>query len=99
MRWTLHVVTAHDCLSLRPLVQPVMEQRMRAQLGRHLGGVDLDELVALGRAYVDQEPRSLGDIGRLLAERWPESRAEHARQRARRARPARAGAAARPVGS
>jgi hypothetical protein len=71
MRWTLHVVTAHDCLSLRPLVQPVMEQRMRAQLGRHLGGVDLDELVALGRAYVDEEPRSLGDVGRRLAERWP----------------------------
>ncbi len=72
MRWTLHVVTAHDCLSLRPLVQPVMEQRMRAQHGRHLGGVDLDELVVRGRAYVEQEPRSLGDVGRLLAERWPD---------------------------
>ncbi len=71
MRWTLHVVTARDCLSLRPLVQPVMEQRMRALFGRHLVGVDLDELVVLGRAFVDIQPRSLGDIGSALAERWP----------------------------
>src|SRR3954453_5253359 len=41
MRWTLHVVTARDCLTLRPLVQPVMDQRMKALFGRHLEGVDL----------------------------------------------------------
>lgn len=71
MRWTLHVVTAHDCLALRPLVQPVMEQRMRALFGRHLEGVDLDELLLRGRAHVDEQPRALGDMGRLLADRWP----------------------------
>lgn len=71
MRWTLHVVTARDCVTLRPLVQPVMERRMRALFGRHLGDVDLDLLVARGRALVEQQPRSLGDVGRLLAEDWP----------------------------
>ncbi|HEY1540362.1 MAG TPA: winged helix DNA-binding domain-containing protein [Solirubrobacteraceae bacterium] len=71
MRWTLHVVTAHDCLALRPLLQPVMDRRLRGLLGRHLGDVDLDELVVLGRELVDLTPRTLGEIGTLLAERWP----------------------------
>ncbi|MEJ7796957.1 MAG: winged helix DNA-binding domain-containing protein [Solirubrobacteraceae bacterium] len=72
MRWTLHVVTARDCVRLRPLAQPVMEQRMRALFGRHLGGVDLERLVVLGRELVEEQPRSLGDVGRLLADEWPE---------------------------
>jgi hypothetical protein len=71
MRWTMHVVTAGDCLALRPLVQPVMERRMRALFGRHLTGVDLERLAAIGRAHVEQQPRSLGDVGRLLASEWP----------------------------
>ena len=72
MRWTLHVVTARDCRALRPLVQSVMERRMRALFGRHLAGVDLDRLVTAGRALVEEQPRSLGDVGRLLAADWPE---------------------------
>jgi len=71
MRWTLHVVTARDCLALRPVLQPVMERRMQAGFGRHLGEVDLARLVERGRALVEQEPRSLGDVGRLLAAEWP----------------------------
>ncbi len=72
MRWTLHVVTARDCVRLRPQAQPVMERRMRALFGRQLEGVDLDRLAALGRELVEDEPRSLGDVGRLLAAHWPE---------------------------
>lgn len=72
MRWTLHIVTARDCLRTRPLVQPVMERRMRARFGRHLADVDLERLVAVGRELVEHEPRSLGDIGRLLGGEWPE---------------------------
>jgi len=71
MRWTLHVVTARDCLALRPVLQPVMERRMQACFGRHLGGVELARLAQLGRSLVEQEPRSLGDVGRLLAGEWP----------------------------
>jgi len=71
MRWTLHVVTARDCLALRPVLQPVMERRMQACFGRHLDGVELARLAQLGRSLVEQEPRSLGDVGRLLASEWP----------------------------
>ncbi|MGI9098187.1 MAG: winged helix DNA-binding domain-containing protein [Solirubrobacteraceae bacterium] len=71
MRWTLHLVTARDCLALRPVLQAVMERRMQACFGRHLGGVELARLVEVGRSLVEQEPRSLGDVGQLLAMEWP----------------------------
>jgi hypothetical protein len=71
MRWTLHAVTARDCLALRPVLQPVMERRMQACFGRHLAGVDLDRLVEVGRSLVEHEPLALGDVGQLLAKEWP----------------------------
>jgi len=71
MRWTLHAVTARDCVALRPVLQPVMDRRMQACFGRHLHGVDLQRLEQQGRSLVEQEPRSLGDVGRLLVEDWP----------------------------
>jgi hypothetical protein len=71
MRWTLHAVTAADCVTLRPVLQPVMERRMQACFGRHLQGVDLPRLAERGRALVEQQPRSLGDVGGLLAADWP----------------------------
>jgi hypothetical protein len=71
MRWTLHAVTAADCVAMRPVLQPVMERRMQACFGRHLKGVELDRLAERGRVLVEQVPRSLGDLGGLLAADWP----------------------------
>ncbi|HVF77040.1 MAG TPA: winged helix DNA-binding domain-containing protein [Solirubrobacteraceae bacterium] len=71
MRWTLHAVTAADCVAMRAVLQPVMERRMQACFGRHLKGVDLEHLAQRGRALVEQEPRSLGDLSGLLAADWP----------------------------
>jgi winged helix DNA-binding protein len=71
MRWTLHAVTAADCVALRPVLQPVMERRMQAGFGRHLLGVDLDRLTSRGRELVEQKPRTLGDVGPLLVADWP----------------------------
>ena len=71
MRWTLHLVTARDCIAIRPVVQPVLDRRMQACFGRHLGEVELERLAALGRTLLEQEPRTLGDVGRTLAMEWP----------------------------
>ncbi len=71
MRWTLHAVTARDCMTLRPVLQPAIERRMQACFGRHLHGVDLGRLEQQGRSLVEQEARTLGDIGRLLVADWP----------------------------
>lgn len=72
LRSTIHLVTARDCLRLRPLVQPVLDRGVTT--GRHarqLAGVDPVELTAAGRALVEERPRTYGELGTLLSERWP----------------------------
>ena len=72
MRGTIHLVTARDAWDLRPLVQPVMDRVQKGQFGRRLDGVDQDEVVAMGRAFVDEEPRTFKALGDHLLTRWPE---------------------------
>ena len=73
MRSTLHLVTADDCLVIRPLMQPVLD----AELARHreyapaLVGVDLDAVLAFGRELL-AEPRTGRELRAALAERFPE---------------------------
>ncbi|WP_336032740.1 winged helix DNA-binding domain-containing protein [Geodermatophilus sp. FMUSA9-8] len=75
MRRTLHLVTAEDCLALRPVHQPMLLARMTGTLGRRLPGVDLAELAAAGEPLFAEEPRLLPEVGRLLAGRWPDAAA------------------------
>jgi Winged helix DNA-binding domain len=74
LRSTIHLVTARDCLFLRPLLQPVQERNLftGSPFGRNLAGIDLDELVAVGRAIVEEKPRTSKELSVLLHERWPE---------------------------
>ena len=71
MRRTLHLVSARDCLALRPLHREVLVKRMVATLRRQLGGVDLDELARAGEALFAREALTLPEAGRALQERWP----------------------------
>lgn len=71
MRTTVHLVSARDCLMMRPLVQPVLERVFRGQFGRNLAGVDLEEVVEAGRALLEKRPRTRSELRPLLAERWP----------------------------
>ena len=70
-RSTIHLVSTADCLALRPVLQSVGERMARGQFGRRLEGVDLDELAAAGRELIEEKPRAFGELGTLLAERWP----------------------------
>ncbi len=72
MRSTIHLVTARDCLALRPLVQPVIERTMARSHGKRLTGVDISELVATGRELLEERPLTFADLGARLAQHWPD---------------------------
>jgi DNA glycosylase AlkZ-like len=73
MRGTVHLLTADDALALRPLHADHLARSLATsnwQAG--LVGLDLSAVAAAGRAIVEEAPRPFGELGRLLAERWPD---------------------------
>jgi hypothetical protein len=73
MRSTIHLVSADDCLVLRPLVQPVLDQELarHPEYGPALRGVDLGPVLADAAALLAERPRPGPELRRLLAERYP----------------------------
>lgn len=73
MRGTIHLVTADDCLRLRPLMQPVLD----AELSRHrdfapaLRAVELRPVLRHA-AKALAEPRTGPELRAILAERFPD---------------------------
>ncbi|MFJ1703898.1 winged helix DNA-binding domain-containing protein [Kitasatospora sp. NPDC088346] len=70
-RGTIHLVTAEDCLTLRPLLQPVLDRGLAGNWAKRLPGVDLDAVAAPARRLVEAEPLTFQRLGPLLAERFP----------------------------
>ena len=72
MRSTLHLVTADDCLAVRPVLQPMLEQAYaRSVHNRATKDIDLNEVAKVARELIEAEPLTNADLGRLLTERWP----------------------------
>ncbi|NEE01139.1 winged helix DNA-binding domain-containing protein [Phytoactinopolyspora halotolerans] len=74
MRGTIHLLSAADCATLRPLTQPIMDRDLgtNTQYAAGIRGLDLDHLAAVARAVVEEEPRSNAELAAVLAERFPE---------------------------
>jgi Winged helix DNA-binding domain len=75
MRATIHLVTARDCLALRPVVQPVLERDVypNPTYGRkRLEGLDMVALLDAGRKLLDEKPRTAAELRDLLGPKWPE---------------------------
>jgi len=75
MRATIHLVTDRDLLALRPVVQPVLERDVygNATYGKaHLAGLVVDAVLAVGRALLEERPRTAAELRGLLGARWPE---------------------------
>ena len=70
-RATLHLVSARDALTWRPLLAGVAIRTMRGAFHRHLEGLDLDAFTAAGLELAREQPRGPLELGRLLAERFP----------------------------
>jgi hypothetical protein len=74
MRGTIHLVTAADCVALRPMMQPMLERMLMvaSPYGKRLSGLDLDALLAAGREMLGVQPQSSVELRALLQERWPD---------------------------
>jgi hypothetical protein len=73
VRGTLHLVTADDCLLLRPLVQPVLDMEI-ARHGEHaeaLRDLDLEPVLAFARPFL-AEPRTGPQLRKALAAEFPD---------------------------
>ena len=74
MRSTIHLVSARDCLRLRPLVQPSIDRQFASSRhSRLVAGADADEVAAAARALLRDERVTFTELGRRLAERFPGS--------------------------
>ncbi|MEV6522722.1 winged helix DNA-binding domain-containing protein [Longispora sp. NPDC051575] len=72
MRRTVHLLASDDVLAWRSRHDPMLRQKVLATYRTELTGVDLDELAAAGRAVLaDDQPRSMTELARAVAERWP----------------------------
>jgi hypothetical protein len=72
MRSTIHLVSARDCLALRPLVQSVLNRGLKGNYGKLLAGLDEKVLAAAGRELVEAKPMTFSELGKLLSEQWPD---------------------------
>src|SRR5262249_1934981 len=73
MRSTIHLLSADDCLELRPLMQPVLD----AEIARHpefaplLRGGDMEPVLAFARGLYAERPRTGGELRAALERRFP----------------------------
>jgi hypothetical protein len=76
-RSTIHLVTARDCLALRPVLQPVLARAHAASpFARRLGALDLGPLVGKARALLEDGPLTTSELGARLAALRPGADAE-----------------------
>ena len=84
MRGTVHVLTAADALQLRGWVQPALDRvsgsNQTSRPAKHLSTAELDAVVG---PFLADGPRSVSDIGKALAQAYPDVPEEALRHVAR----------------
>ena len=72
MRATLHLCTAADYLRFRTTLQPMLSSAMAAVIKQRGDDFDRDELLAAGRKFINEKPRSFAEISAMVAELMPD---------------------------
>lgn len=75
MRGTIHLVSAADCLALRPIIAPMLERTLvgNTTYGKaKLAGLDLTEVAGAARTLLEQKPRTMAELRTLLGPQWPD---------------------------
>lgn len=72
MRATLHLFTAEDYIRLRGAIQPALDSAQES-IAKRRGGqeLDLDQLLAMARDYLQEQPRTFAEISAYFSERLP----------------------------
>ena len=74
MRGTIHLVSARDLHAMQPLTLPILAGQFRSVFAKHLGPATvLEDVVRAGRELLLEAPRTRTELGRLLADRWPDT--------------------------
>ncbi|WP_308126120.1 winged helix DNA-binding domain-containing protein [Nonomuraea ceibae] len=71
MRGTVHLVSAADSLTLRPLTQPQLTRYLHSAYGSRIAALDLDAVVAAGRRALEGGPLTGAALGARLAGEFP----------------------------
>lgn len=71
MRSTLHLMTASDYVLFRLALQPALTRAMHGFFGARAKSIDVDQIVAAARAYVQEKPRTFVEIRAHLTELFP----------------------------
>jgi hypothetical protein len=73
MRNTVHLVSARDCLDWRALFHPLHAAEYSAHFRGGTDGVDRDTLLRQAMRLLEEQSRTRGELGKLLAEHWPDA--------------------------
>ena len=73
MRNTIHLVTARDAFGLKPLFTPLGERGFLrgSPWGKNLRDADLGAIRAAGREIMEEKPRTVAELAKLLVQRFP----------------------------
>jgi Winged helix DNA-binding domain len=73
MRNTVHLVSARDALAWAALFAPLPAAEFNANFRAGTAGADLSAVLGEARRLLAERPRTRAELGRLLAERWPQA--------------------------
>jgi hypothetical protein len=71
MRGTLHLMSTKDYVKLRAALQPALSAGMQSILRDRSQDLAIDKLLAVGRKYFDEEPRTFDELRGHLQKRFP----------------------------